>query len=358
MNKMRARVRGDMVMSGGNLIRKIQMECPLCDKIHEIEERTRIAKTIIKGKEIGYSENFYFCANSDDENEFVTGKMENDNLLNARNAYRKANNLLTSDEIVAIRERYGLSQVDFAKLLGWGEATISRYESKAIQDDAYDNMLRIIRDNPLEAFGLLQKNSEQFTGLKKMSIKHKIMENLDEEGREYLQRKAIESEYVEYEELSDNNGMMQLDISKLELIISYYARRINNLYKVKLMKMLWYADSLCYKLYGHAMTGLVYCHEEMGALPIGHYKIGGLQLVMVEEEYDYENVKYRFLPNEKLDEVSLSINERKILDMVIDKFKTYTAQQIIDYMHDEIAYKKTKDKEIIPFSLAKQIRDF
>ena len=25
-------------MSGGNLIRKIKMECPLCDKIHEIEE--------------------------------------------------------------------------------------------------------------------------------------------------------------------------------------------------------------------------------------------------------------------------------------------------------------------------------
>lgn len=41
------------------------------------------------------------------------------------------------DEIVAIRESYGLSQVDLAKLLGWGEATISRYESKAIQDEAY-----------------------------------------------------------------------------------------------------------------------------------------------------------------------------------------------------------------------------
>ena len=45
--------------------------------------------------------------------------------------------LLTSDEIVAIRESHGLSQADLAKLLGWGEATISRYESKAIQDEAY-----------------------------------------------------------------------------------------------------------------------------------------------------------------------------------------------------------------------------
>ena len=72
-------------MNGGNLIRKIKMECPLCDKIHEVEERTRITKIIIKGEEVNYEETYYFCSNSDeDENEFVTGQMLNENLLNAR----------------------------------------------------------------------------------------------------------------------------------------------------------------------------------------------------------------------------------------------------------------------------------
>ena len=184
------------------------------------------------------------------------------------------------------------------------------------------------------------------------------MGNLDEEGREYLQRKALESEYVEYEDKCDENGMTNLDITKLELVISYYASRIFKLYKVKLMKMLWYADSLCYKLNGHSMTGLVYCHEAMGALPIGHYKIGGLQKVNMEEEFEGDSCKYRFLPNKNLDEASLSDEEKKILDMVIDKFKSYNASQIIEYMHDEIAYKNTVDKEVIPFSLAKENRDF
>lgn len=91
-------MKGEMVMNGGNPIRKIQMECPLCDKIHKIVKRTRVAKTIIKGEEVNYEETYYFCPNSDeDENEFVTGKMENDNLLNARNAYKKTHSLLTSD---------------------------------------------------------------------------------------------------------------------------------------------------------------------------------------------------------------------------------------------------------------------
>ena len=118
-------------MANGTLIRKIHMSCPLCDKTHEIEERKRTTTIIIKGEEVTYEERFYFCANSDeDENEFETGTMTNENLLNARNAYRVKMGLLTSDEIVAIRESYGLSQVDLAKLLGWGEATISRYESR------------------------------------------------------------------------------------------------------------------------------------------------------------------------------------------------------------------------------------
>lgn len=132
-------------MNDYNLIRTIQIECPLCGTIHEVEERKRIAATIIKDEKVTYEEIYYFCPDSDEEeNEFTTGKIENINLLNARNTYRKAKGLLTSDQIVAIRNMYDLSQVDLARLLGWGEATISRYESKAIQDEAYDNMLRII----------------------------------------------------------------------------------------------------------------------------------------------------------------------------------------------------------------------
>lgn len=134
------------------------MNCPLCDKKHEIEERKRTNSIVLKGEEVSYEERFYFCENAaEDENEFETATMTNENLLNARNAYRIKKGLLTSQEIVGIRESYGLSQVDLAKLLGWGEATISRYESKAIQDKAYDTMLRLIKDNPLQALEFLKK---------------------------------------------------------------------------------------------------------------------------------------------------------------------------------------------------------
>ena len=44
------------------LVGKIHMECPLCGRTHEIEERKRKTQTSIKGEEGTYEERFYFCA--------------------------------------------------------------------------------------------------------------------------------------------------------------------------------------------------------------------------------------------------------------------------------------------------------
>jgi len=347
-------------MEAGTLIRKIHMPCPLCDKTHEVEERKRITTITLKGEEVTYEEKFYFCTNAaENENEFENGAMTNENLLNARNAYRVKMGLLTSDEIVAIRENYGLSQVDLAKLLGWGEATISRYESKAIQDEAYDTMLRLIKDNPLQALESLKKNSDKFSVKKRLEIRAKIVEKLDSYGKEFLTRQTFEGEYTNFEEPSDSNGFAILNIDKIEAMISYLAQKVNNLFKVKLMKMLWYSDVLSFAEIGRSMSGLVYRHEAMGALPVGHYSLMNLENLNVQEEmsYNYDTMLHVY-PVANMDYSVLTDEEKVILDKVIIKFKDYKTKDIVDYMHDEKAYIETKPGEIIPFSLAKEIRVF
>ena len=347
-------------MKASTLIRKVHMNCPLCDKTHEVEERKRTTSIIIKDEEVTYEERFYFCANADeDENEFGTGAMINENLLNARNAYRVKRGLLTSDEIVAIRESYGLSQVDLARLLGWGEATISRYESKAIQDEAYDTMLRLIKNNPFQALEFLKKNADKFTRSKCLEVRSKIVEKLDSYGKEFLTRQTFEGEYANFEEPSDSNGFAMLDIDKIEAMISYIAEREPNLYKVKLMKMLWYSDVLSFIENNHAMTGMVYRHAAKGALPIGHYSLMNLEKLNVQEElsYNYDTMQHVY-PTDGMDYSVLDDGEKAILDQVIEKFKNYKAKEIVDYMHEEKAYKETSDGQIIPFSLAKEIKDF
>ncbi len=347
-------------MKDSTLIRKLHMDCPLCGRTHEVEERKRITSIILKGEEVTYEERYYFCANADDdENEFETGSMTNKNLLNARNAYRVNKGMLTSDEIVAIRENYGLSQVDLARLLGWGEATISRYESKAIQDEAYDTMLRLVKDNPLQALDFLKKNAERFSGPKRSEIRTKIVEKLDSYGKEFLTRQALEGEYANFEELSDSNGFTALNIDKIEAMISYMAEKVSNLFKVKLMKMLWYSDVLAFIENGSTMTGMVYRHEPMGALPIGHYSLMNLENLNVQEEisYNYDTMLHIY-PTSGMDYTILSDGEKAILEKVVEKFRNYKAKDIVEYMHEEKAYTETSAGEIIPFSLAREIRRF
>lgn len=342
------------------LIRKIHMDCPICDKTHEVEERTRLAVVTVKGDKVEYEQRYLFCGNAGEEDGvFETGEMNNENLHRARNAYRVKHGLLTSDDIVGIREGYGLSQVDLARILGWGEATISRYESKAIQDESYDYLLRLINDNPLVVLEFYNKNKSKIAESKQMDVYARIVKRLEAHGKEYLTRQAFEGEYVSFVEPSDSNGLTTLDVDKIEAAISYIAESVTSLYKVKLMKMLWYVDVLAYKTNGKAITGMVYRHSDMGALPVGHYALMNLEKLNVREE---ESVNYDSMihvyPTPGMNYSVLSKKEKSVIDRVIDKFKDYKTKDIVKYMHEETAYKQTGSGEIIPFSLAATIREF
>lgn len=318
-------------------LRSFKMECPLCGKEHEVEVRVRNAKTIIKDIEVEYEETYYFCENSkEEENEFETGKMSNVNLLNARNAYRRKNNLLTSDEIVTIREKYGLTQVELARLLGWGEATISRYESKAIQDEAYDNMLRIINENPAKTLEYFCKNRDKFSEEKQQIIEERIEKEIEAHGKEYLGRQLLLSEYAKYRKKLKGGVQAYIDIDKVEYIISFYAQNIADLYKTKLMNLLWCTDSLNYQKCGKTMTGFIYQKEKNGAVPIGHMNLLNLDGICVEEITEGENTKYRFLFNEELGASPLDEKEKETVDEVIRKFTNMSTQEIIDYVNFEV----------------------
>ena len=63
--------------------------------------------------------------------------------------YRRKHGLLSADQIRGIRERFGLTQADFARLLRLGANTLSRWESgRNVQTEAMDTLLRLIRDLP------------------------------------------------------------------------------------------------------------------------------------------------------------------------------------------------------------------
>lgn len=70
--------------------------------------------------------------------------------------YREAAGLLSADEILAARKSLGLNQLEFAKYLGVGEASVKRWELGALQDKSSDDLIRLKTD-PAYA----QKNLEE-----------------------------------------------------------------------------------------------------------------------------------------------------------------------------------------------------
>ena len=67
----------------------------------------------------------------------------------ALESYRQKYGLLSADDIRSIRERFGLTQAELARLLRLGVNTISRWEAaRNVQTGSMDTLLRMIRDLP------------------------------------------------------------------------------------------------------------------------------------------------------------------------------------------------------------------
>ena len=340
------------------LLEKELRGCPICGKEHEVEKRKRKSQIKIKDTIVNFDEIYYRCTNvSDDEdNEYVSAIIMDRNLLEAKDVYRKENGLLTSKEIKQVRKKYGLTQAEFSFLLGLGEITITRYETKLIQDETYDKIMRLVYEDAFLALDYLKENKDKFKNIKRYEeIERNIKKIVIQDAVEYFNKKELLSKYVDFETESTMNGFKNIDIPKLEVVINYIADRNNNLYKVKLMKILWYIDMLYYKKYEKSLTGLVYVHQKLGALPIGSEELIKLKSIKVKEEVKDESTIYHILPNKNYEGEKLSKKEKEVIDTIIDKFRDFNTNQIVEYMHNEKAYKETNQMQVIDYSFAKDI---
>lgn len=120
------------------------MICSNCYNEHNFEIREEREVICVRGEDIEIFSKVTYC--KDCGTKVWNPEHDNNNLKLAYNLYRKKHNLLTPEEIIAIRERYGISQTTFAKVLGLGEKTIARYENGSIQDAAQNNLILLSKN--------------------------------------------------------------------------------------------------------------------------------------------------------------------------------------------------------------------
>ena len=333
-------------------VEAVNRDCPFCDTVHDVDHHIELAEMPIKGEKVECVVEYYLCpiTKCEDGNTWVPAGMLDENLLRVRDAYRIKYGLLTSVEIIDIRKKYDLTQKELANLLGWGSITISRYETTHIQDETYDRELRMVMNNPAFVLEELVKHKLSFSSERFSCIRSKVEDMIIAEGNASLKRQELRNRYVRFNVESDANGNKLLDIDKVADVIAYFANYVDSLFKVKLMKLLWYADVLFFNKHGVSMTGLVYQHKPLGALPIGHHEIIYLSTVSVVEEEIENGTSYHIIPLKKPVNPFFPLEEQEILNMVAQRFKSATGKSISDHMHNELAYQNTADDEIIMYS--------
>lgn len=322
--------------------------CPCCMEKHDVKRITTEESNIFKGVPVKYEAEYFYCDRVDET--YADERQVSSNDIALKNAYREKMGLLTSHQIAAIRARYGISQSDLCLLLGWGGKTITRYESHQVQDIAHDTILRKLDSDPEWFLQLLQAGKDSLSA----ASYAKYMEAgtaLFEKDHDMYLKSAIMSKYARFLQNSEANGSKALSLDVVVDMIRYYANSnsVVSLFRVKLMKMLWYADALSFKRRGHAMSGLVYRALPMGAVPIAYESIVDLSTINCEEIDMGDGTGYKFLPTENKEYPYLTPEDMDILNDVIKRFGRVSKNEIIKTMHHEDAYTETAPNDIIQF---------
>lgn len=301
---------------------------------------------VVKGDEITIDAKIRKCENCNEE--IFDIKLDTENLKRAYRKYKQKYNLMQAEEIIELRKNFGLTQNMLAVLVGCTQATIARYEKGSIQSETHNTALVLLKkfDNVKEIFE--KKKSEFNVG------ERKVLEKLLSDEKNNLNAMSINllESSLNYSP-SVYSGFKKFDIKKFMAVILFFALNQADLYKTKLMKLLWYSDMLFFKKNTVSITGMKYIHQKYGPVPERH----SLCLSVMEElgiielqEQEYGEVVLPKFDKSLLDELSKS--EVDLLKSVNSKFLYTKAKDISELSHKEKGYRNTELAELISYEYA------
>lgn len=121
------------------------IDCYLCGG--ESRRTHKVRPVAIGSRTAVIEDDYYYCPTCD-EIEYLGGMMDT-SLRRAAAVVRAEDGLLGPDDIVALREKYGMTQADLERLIGAGEKTVVRWERGTVaQNKTADTLLRILGGHP------------------------------------------------------------------------------------------------------------------------------------------------------------------------------------------------------------------
>jgi len=330
----------------------MKLSCPVCDNSSELELIKGTKDIPIRNEPVTIEIEYYKCSACGEE--FIVPDPKNDPLEKAYRLYRAEHDMLQPEEIRGFRFKYGLTQGELAKLLGLGVASISRYETGKLQDEAHDKLIRLAMD-PVKLRELINNSVDVFSEAKKQKVLDTIKER--EEPIVTSLERFITLNFQNYNP-DEYSGFKKFDLVRFLNAVLYFCK--GGVTKTKLNKLLFYADFKHYKEYTVSISGARYAHVPFGPAPSDYdfyYPILIRQdAVGVEEiiytDYTGENYVAKQEPNLNV----FSDTELHILSLTKEFFKDFNATKMANYSHEEKGYKDTKVGEFISYAYAESLK--
>lgn len=320
--------------------------CLVCGKESQREEVKRTEEFDVKGEKITVESVYLKCNKCGTEFEDLNSSYDPYNI--AYEEYRNRKGMVHPTQIIEFRKKYGLTQKELSDLLGFGDVTLSRYENGALQDEVHDKLLRLAME-PANLIELLKQKKNVFENSKFLNLIDRL--KVEIALSDLIKKIQIDSEP------NINNGFKTFDFQKLTNVVRFFTFK-NDVYKTKLLKLLFYVDFKYFKENRSSIMGLKYAHCPFGPAPDNfNYLLGSL--INVDPAFQVNEGVNEGEVFTSLEQPDLSIFTRAEIDTItsVDNFfKKYMATQIKDFSHQEKAYSETHDGEIISYDYAKDLQ--
>ncbi len=305
--------------------------CPNCEKKTDVQHIKTTEDITVKGEKINVPVEYYKCLECGVE--FDDPKTKHDPLAIAFKVYRRRHGMMQPEEIRELRQKYGLTQKEFCKLLGWGEVTLSRYENGALQDSTHNTILQMIKD-PRNLLNLIELQGDFLAEDKREKLIGLLIDTIEEKHSFPI----IYSEYFGKYSPDIFSGFKELNLNKLFEAIIFFC--VAGVLKTKLCKLLFYADFKHYKNYASSITGVRYVHRKFGPVPdrYGYYfaTLENEEKAISVDEVNFGEYVGEMLYADKNPDLSVFSNsEIKTLSEVKEYFQDFGSGVIKNFSHKE-----------------------
>ena len=273
-------------------------------------------------------------------------------------AYRKAAGLLTGEEIRKIRTSLGLSQKEFSLLLGLGEISIARFETKLAQSKTIDNLIRSVTLDPLSLYDKFIENKRDLSleTREKMVKKIKAISGSDKYAR-FAKERELRFLMLPYLDEVSLTGDMSLSLEAIASLVFLGKDQEGSITRNRLNKFLFYCDFLSFSRLGKGMTGLVYKKVEDGVEPrfldeILSYSYFTKKWKVVFDKGGTAFLQERVFTKEKC---ILLPEQKEIAKEVKEWLSAYSERELSLLCLNEKPLKRIKKENLIDYSLSTRL---